>query len=279
MISSTTTSFIFDRRLLRQRRSHLQPSFIRQSRLHFFLQEQLKVRLSLIKRDFSHILILGDVDLAGCFKKAQYWQFSPTSNQGRVQFDDEFLPFAKGQFDLVVSFMEMHYFNDIPGFLQQVKFCLQPDGLFLSVFLGQDTLWQLRQATQAVEEEMYGGISPRVIPMVKLSDAAALMQRAGLSLPVVDIDQIEITYATTQELLQALKASGLGNVMQERSRRFAEKGFLQKLCQFYDQNYSREKGISASFTAIYLSGWAPSPSQQKPLLPGSATLQLADFIG
>ena len=277
--SIAAPSYLFDRRLLRQRRSRLNLSSVQNNRLFLFLQQQLKTRLSLIKREFQQILVLGDIDLTGYFKGAQLWQFSPTAKFGPAQFDEEFLPFAPGQFDLVISFMEMHHFNDIPGFLQQVKSCLKPDGLFLSVFLGQDTLWQLRHAAQVVEEEIYGGVSPRVASMVKLSDAAALMQRAGLMLPVVDMDQIDMTYTSAQALIQDLKAAGLGNVMLERASRFAEKQFLQRLTQFYDQNYLSIEGVRASFTAIYLSGWAAAPTQQKPLLPGSATAQLADFIG
>ena len=278
MIPSLTTSYIFDRRLLRQRRARLCRASIDQNRLFAFLQQQLKVRLCLIKRDFQTILVLGDVELSNHFKQAQLWSFSPTAKFGVAQFDDEFLPFAPAQFDLIISFMEMHHFNDIPGFLQQVKFCLKPDGLFLSVFLGQDTLWQLRHAAQIIEEKIYGGISPRVAPMVKLSDAAALMQRAGFTLPVVDMDQIEITYPNAERLIQDLKKGGLGNIMLERPTRFAEKQFLQQLTQFYDQHYQIPEGVGASFTAIYLSGWSAAPHQPKPLARGSATAQLADFI-
>ncbi len=180
---TAATSLIFDRRLLRQRRSRLNPTIIKQNRLHQYLQLQINARLKFIKRTFSRILILGDGDIPDCCNKAQIWQFSLTGKSSQLELDDEFLPFANAQFDLIISFMEMHHFNDIPGFLQQIKRCLIPDGLFLSNFQGQDTLWQLRYATHVIEEEIYGGISPRVAPMVKLSDAAALMQRAGFALP------------------------------------------------------------------------------------------------
>lgn len=278
MIKSVSRTFIFDRLLLRQRRARLSAASFSQNRLYQYLQAQLRERLQFIKRDFSNILVLGDIDVSCLFPKATLWQFSLTGSKALARFDDEYLPFGQAKFDLVISFMEMHYFNDIPGFLRQVKFCLKPDGLFLSVFLGQDTLWQLRHAAQAVEDKVYGGMSPRVAPMVKLSDAAALMQRAGFALPVVDMDQIEMVYPNAAALLQDLKSIGLSNTMLERPRRMSEKQFLQQLVQFYDQHYGSKAGVNASFTAVYMSGWAVSPQQPKALSPGSATALLADFI-
>lgn len=275
---TVATSLIFDRRLLRQRRSRLNPITITQSRLYKYLQAQLNTRLQFIKRDFRRILILGDGDISDYFKEATIWQFSLTGKSSQIQLDDEFLPFANAQFDLVISFMEMHHFNDIPGFLQQIKRCLIPDGLFLSIFLGQDTLWQLRNATQVIEEEVYGGVSPRIAPMVKLSDAAALMQRAGFALPVIDMDHINITYDNAAALLHELKNIGLSNVMIERSCRMEEHQFLQRLMDYYNQHYHTNNGVTASFTAVYLSGWAAAPNQPKSLTPGSATAQLADFL-
>jgi SAM-dependent methyltransferase len=280
MVSKHTvaTSLIFDRQLLRQRRSRLNSTVIKKNRLYQYLQTQLNTRLKLIKRDFSRILILGDVDISDYFKKATIWQFSLTGKTSRVLLDDEFLPFANAQFDLVISFMEMHHFNDIPGFLQQIKQCLIPDGLFLGVFLGQDTLWQLRHATQVIEEEIYEGISPRVAPMVKLSDAAALMQRAGFALPVIDTDHIEMTYNNATIFIHELKSMGLSNVMIERSNRIAERRFLQRLIEYYEHHYQREDEIIASFTAVYLSGWATDTTQPKALPRGSATIRLSEFL-
>lgn len=278
VIKSVSHSFIFDRQLLRQRRSRLSLGSFNQHRLYQYLRGQLKERVQLVKRDFSSILVLGDADISCLFPHATLWQFSLTGGNASVHFDDEFLPFGQAKFDLVISFMEMHYFNDVPGFLQQVNFCLKADGLFLSVFWGQDTLWQLRHAVQTVEDKVYSGVSPRVAPMIKLSDAAALMQRAGFALPVVDMDQIEMTYSDTTAFLQDMKALGLSNTMLERPRRMCEKQFLQKLICFYDQHYGGASGINASFTAVYLSGWSVSPNQPKALSPGSATALLADFV-
>ncbi|WP_052045972.1 class I SAM-dependent methyltransferase [Candidatus Paracaedibacter symbiosus] len=278
MIKSAATAYLFDRRLLRLRRSRLDAMGVKRTRLHQYLQHQLINRLQLIKRDFQDVLVLGDADLAHLFEKSNYWQFSLTGKASTLQLDDEFLPFGRGKFDLIISVLEMHHFNDIPGFLQQVKYCLKSDGLFLGVFLGQDTLWQLRHATQVVEEEIYGGVSPRVAPMVKLSDAAALMQRAGFALPVVDMDQIEMNYSGTQSFLEELKTVGLSNVMLERPHRGVEKKFLKELIQFYDRHYRNSTGISAGFTAVYLSGWAPSEAQPKALTRGTATVFLGDFI-
>lgn len=269
-------SYLFNRRLLRQRRNRLNPLLISQKRLHSYLATQINHRLDLIKRNFSHILVLGDLPFS---TSDSVWQFSLTGTPHKVVFDDEYLPFALQQFDLIINFMEMHYYNDIPGFLQQVKGCLKPEGLFLSVLLGQDTLWQLRHAAQWSEEEVYGGISSgRVAPMIKLSDAAALMQRAGFYLPVVDIDTIHVHYPDTLTLLKDLQQMGLSNIMIDKEFKGAEKRFLSSLTHFYDHHYSTPTGIQADFTAIYLSGWKAASNPRQPLLPGSATARLADFL-
>lgn len=280
MKKNFSSLYIFDRRLLRQRRSFLTVDYISKTRLYRYLSQVLTERLSLVRKSFKNVLILGDYLPPPDLFLGNCWHISMTNQSGQILFDDEFLPFGKANFDLIISFMEMHYFNDILGFLQQVKYCLQPDGLFIGVMLGQDTLWQLRHAAQTVEEQVHGGISPRVIPMMKITDAAALMQRAGFTLPVIDMDRIEINYETSHALLQELKQTGLSNVMEERSKSICRKEFLSKLERFYkDQYITHQNKIKATFTPIYMNGWGPSEEQPKALKPGSATVKLVDFLG
>jgi len=278
VINSLSAPLLFDRQLLRQRRSRLSVGSINKTRLYKYLRDELTDRLSLIKRSFENVLILGDYTPPSTLAFRNCLQISLTGAANPIIFDDEFLPFGQAKFDLIISFMEMHYFNDIPGFLQQVKYSLQPDGFFMGVMLGQDTLWQLSQATQIAEEKVRGGVSPRVAPMIKLSDAAALMQRAGFALPVVDMDRLQINYATSYELLIDLKTMGLTNIQCERSKILCQKAFLNYLNSFYQEHFTEVDKVVATFTAVYLSGWKPSNSQPKALKRGSAASNLIDFL-
>ena len=48
----------------------------------------------------------------------------------------------------------------------------------------------------------------------------------------------------------------------------------------YNEKYRDPDGrVRATFEIVYLTGWSPHASQQKPLKPGSAKLKMSDFLG
>ena len=196
-----------------------------------------------------------------------------------VVADSEVLPVRDGQIDLAMSVMSLHWANDLPGTLVQVRRALRPDGLLLAAFLGGDTLTELRTCLSAAEIEISGGISPRVIPFADLRDAGGLLQRAGFALPVADQDRINVTYASPIALMHDLRAMGETNALSQRRRHFTSRAVFARATELYFERYGKYGRIPATFDVIYLTGWAPHKSQQKPLRPGSATARLATALG
>jgi SAM-dependent methyltransferase len=198
----------------------------------------------------------------------------------RVVADEEALPFADNTLDLFVSALSLQAVNDLPGVLAQVRRALKPDGLFLAALLGGDTLAELRHSFAMAESELDGGVSPRVAPFPDLRDLGALLQRAGFALPVTDVDRITVRYATPLGLLHDLRRMGAANPLVERRRVPLRRATLMRAMEVYAARFADPDGrVRASFDIMWLSGWSPHESQQKPLRPGSAKKRLADALG
>jgi len=198
----------------------------------------------------------------------------------RVVADEEALPFADNTLDLVVSGLSLQAVNDLPGALAQVRRALKPDGLFLAALLGGDTLAELRHSFAMAESELDGGVSPRVAPFPDLRDLGALLQRAGFALPVTDVDRITVRYATPLGLLHDLRRMGAANPLVERRRVPLRRATLMRAMEVYAARFADPDGrVRASFDIMWLSGWSPHESQQKPLRPGAAKKRLADALG
>jgi SAM-dependent methyltransferase len=194
--------------------------------------------------------------------------------------DEEILPFAPESFDLAISLLALHGVNDLPGALIQLRRALKPDGLFLGCLLGGGTLIELRQSFAQAEAELEGGISPRVAPFADVRDLGALLQRAGFALPVADVEPVAVRYADAFGLMRDLRAMGLSNALLERRRAPLRRATLMRMAQIYAQRFADADGrVRATFEVVWLSGWAPHESQQKPLRPGSAKTRLADALG
>jgi SAM-dependent methyltransferase len=197
-----------------------------------------------------------------------------------VAADEEALPFRDASLDLVVSALALQFVNDLPGTLIQIRRALKPDGLLLAALAGGETLTELRQAFAAAEAEIEGGISPRVIPFPDVREMGALLQRAGFALPVTDVDRVTARYVSPTSLMRDLRRMGATNALRERSRRPLKRATLRRMIEFYAERFADRDGrIRATFEIIWLSGWAPHESQQKPLAPGSARRRLADALG
>ena len=193
--------------------------------------------------------------------------------------DEEALPFRDASLDLVVSALALQFVNDLPGTLIQIRRALKPDGLFLAAMIGGDSLAELRAAFAEAEAEIEGGVSPRVAPFADLRDLGALLQRAGFALPVTDVDRVTVRYASPLALMHDLRRMGAGNALTERRRTPLRRATLRRMLEIYAERFADPDGrIRATFEIVWLSGWAPHESQQKPLAPGSAKTRLADAL-
>ncbi len=235
--------------------------------LHQLLADLIKDRLAYVLRDFTRVLIIGDLDLE--FTGASVFRIPQD-----IYATSDFLPFGEATFDLVISCMDLHHANDIPGILKQINYTLKPDGLFLGCFLGGTSLWQLRSAAQKAELLVRQGCSPRVAPMISLHDAASLLQRAEFAIPVLDHEHLALTAPTAFDLLKRIQSLGLSNSLIERYKGLTGKEFIKKLCQFLDEDYQN----TIELDVLFLSGWAPAPNQQKALPRGSGQVFLGNIL-
>ncbi|MDQ6432719.1 methyltransferase domain-containing protein [Mesorhizobium sp. LHD-90] len=191
----------------------------------------------------------------------------------------ETLPLPPESLDLAVSLLSLHEVNDVPGMLVQIRRALRPDGLFLGAMAGGGTLGELRESLLAAESEIYGGASPRVFPFADVRDVGALLQRAGFALPVADVETITVRYPDMFALMRDLRAMGSTSTLVSRSRRPATRTLFLRAAEIYAERFSDPDGkIRATFSIVWMSGWAPAPTQQKPLKPGSAKISLAEAL-
>lgn len=294
MPSSALPPKLFDRALGHRRLDRAWARFRPGDGADFLLAkaaEELRDRLSLVKRRFALAADFGSpgphaaAALAASGQADWVIRFAPTvASLGAGGFlgavgDLERLPVADGRLDLAVSLLALQTVNDLPGALIQLRRALKPDGLLVAALVGGDTLTELRQSLTIAESEALGGSSPRVAPFVEVRALGSLMQRAGLALPVVDVDHTTVRYADAFALMKDIRAFGGANALHDRSRKPLRRGILLRAAAVYAERFADRDGrVRATFDILWLSGWAPHESQPKPLAPGSAKTRLSEAL-
>jgi SAM-dependent methyltransferase len=263
---------VFDRKVLRQRRDRRAGEFAGYDFLVREAADRLLDRLEDVTRSFPTALDLGchtgqiaDMlqdrggieTLIQCDLSPAMTFIASANGNLTVAADEECLPFADGSFDLVLSCLSLHWVNDLPGTLLQIKRILKPDGLFLGVMLGNETLQTLRLAFAAAEQEIEGGISPRVSPFADVRDVGRLLQRANFSLPVADSDRIEVRYAEPWKILDDLRGMGESNAVLLRRKQPLRRQTLMSALQILATEHIQEDGrIPMVFDLVGMTGWA-----------------------
>jgi len=252
---------VFDRKVyaarrLRAERRHADNFLVRHA------AENLSDRISAVKRGFGRALDLGSrrQSFELLSRHADSWiRSGPHRSSRAVELvaDDEFMPFATYSFDLIVSVLGLHAVNDLPGALVQIRRTLAPGGAFLAALFGGATLKELRMALAFGEGEETAGASPRVAPFADVRDMGALLQRAGFTSPVADVDSLPVRYSSFANLVADLRALGETNALAQRSRRFLRRRVLSAALDSYRQNDSPGGKLAATFDILYVTGWAP----------------------
>lgn len=234
--------------------------------------EDLVDRLAAVQRDFESALDIGTPDAA--FGKA-------LEHAGQAKrFQSAAEPEPAEEYALIISGMMFHQVNDLPGLMIRLRRALKPDGLMLAAFPGGDTLVELRDCLMRAESEIRGAAALRVFPMIDVRIAGQLLQRAGFALPVTDSDRIVARYADMLALVRDLRAMG-GNALplKRDGQPPLTREIAARAAAIYAERYADPDGrIRATFEIVWMSGWAPHESQQKPLKPGSAKMRLADAL-
>ena len=282
---------LFDPELIEQHRRRAWQLGDRQA--HFLLDlaaDEIADRIAIVERHFDTAIELHG---ATGVTAQRVMETGKVGSMVRIETSEDFLgPEATAKVasledlalepasaNLVVSPLSLHLTNDTPGTLIQIRKALKPDGLFLAALPGSGTLQELRDVLLATEVELLGGASPRVIPFADVRDIGALLQRAGFALPVTDTETYTVRYDSIFPLMRDLRAMGMANPLTGRSRTPLNRRFFMRAAELYAERYSDPDGrIRATFSIIYMSGWATHESQQKPLKPGSANVRLVDAL-
>jgi len=284
----TDSARIFDRVAHRRRRQRFAggPDFLRRA-----IEERLLDRLDDIRRPLGRVLVLGaqDGELAAAVRQRPGVDHVVTADEvGRphvpldpdVLADEELLPFADGAFRTVLSAMSLHWVNDLPGVLIQIRRCLVPDGLFLAAMPGGETLTEARECLLAAELEVRGGAGLRISPMIDVKDAGALLQRAGFALPVTDVETLTVRYAEPLRLLFELRAMGESQALVDGARTSLTRPVIARFAELYRERFADPDGrVRARFDIVTMTGWTPDDSQPKPLRRGSGEVSLAKALG
>ncbi|KAF9576346.1 hypothetical protein EC968_009320 [Mortierella alpina] len=192
--------------------------------------------------------------------------------------DEENLPFPENSLECVVSSLSMHWINDLPGAMIQIQRSLKPDGVFIAGLFGGDTLFELRTSLQLAELDREGGISPRISPMADSRDLGSLLSRAGFTLTTVDVDEVTVNYPSALELMEDLRAMGESNAVINR-RGFLSRDTMMAAAAIYKEMYGNPDGtVPATFQILYMIGWKPAPTQNKPLERGTAKHSLKERL-
>lgn len=284
-----TAPHTFNTRRVRQHRARAAKSPHEASFLREAVADDLAERLEAVNRTFERVLVIGG---AAQFRAAVSkrpalaakigWvvdaDWSDCAIDTGVAFDPERLPFAEGAFDLVVSILALHWVNDLPGAMIQIRRALRPDGLFIGALFGGRTLHELRDSLLAAESEIRGGAALRVAPFADALDLAGLLQRAGFALPVADRDTTTVRYGDPLHLLRDLRAMGETSALADAPPPLT-RTILFRAMAVYADRFGVDGRAPATFEVVTATGWSPHESQQKPLAPGSAKMRLADALG
>lgn len=290
------TMNVFDRALVRHRRDRAARHFGDHDFLFMEGAERISDRLLDIDRDFALGVDLGchGGEIARALTSQHrvgaliQTDLSPrlaalaraNTRRPTVTADEEMLPFRDASLDLVVSNLSLHWVNDLPGTLTQIRRALKPDGLFLASMFGAGTLAGLRDGLAEAEIAIDGGLSPRVSPFADVRDLGALLQRAGFALPVVDTDTVTVSYGDPMRLLSDLRGMGETNATVLRRKEPLKRSILMAAMAGYFEKHADSDGrLPATFEILTMTAWAPAPTQQQPLRPGSATGRLAEALG
>jgi SAM-dependent methyltransferase len=275
---------VFDRRAVRRHRDRAAPHVATVADILGDVADRLLDRLDDTTHRFSRALDLGGRGVVAprlrkrgidCVSMDLSARMAAVNGNASVAGDEEYLPFAAASFDLIVANLSLHWVNDLPGALIQLRRALRPDGFFLASLPSSGTLGALRAALTETEAVLAGGASPRISPFPDLRDCAALLQRAGFALPVADGEDITLLYADPLALLRDLRSAGETNAVAMRDRRAPARALFPAALAALPQQQGR---AAVKLNLAFMTGWGPAESQPKPLKPGSATISLADAL-
>ncbi|XP_034945992.1 arginine-hydroxylase NDUFAF5, mitochondrial [Chelonus insularis] len=299
-LPSNSIMNVFDRqaKLLQKERAARSPDVEKYDYLKDEIGYRLADRVFDIKRNFKNVLDLGcgrghvSKHLTGeniknltlvdmCPSYLEQAQIPQDINTKKLMLDEENFSLEQNSFDLILSCLNLHWINDLPGCFNRIFTCLKNDGVFIAAIFGGDTLYELRSSLQLAELERDGGISPHISPFTHIRDIGGLMNRSGFTMLTIDTDEIVIGFPSMFEVMRDLKGMGESNAARNRILHL-KRDTMVAAAAIYEELYSKKKKdgsryVPATFQIIYMLGWKPDPSQPKPLERGTGEVSLKDL--
>lgn len=249
----------FDRAARRRQRQRAAAAFDAHAFLKDAMAGEIALRAADTGREFARVLDLGCHDgrlgrRLGATAFADAGEGFARAAAGVVA-DEDRLPFADGSFDLIVSAGSLHGVNDLPGALVQIRRALAPGGLFLAALVAGESLHELRRAFLEAESRLRGGVSPRIMPMVDVAEGAGLLQRAGFTMPVADVDTVRVRYDGLLPALAELRGAGETNILAARAP--LRRDVLAAAAECFQAGADPDGRIAVRMQILHLAGWAP----------------------
>ena len=225
--------------------------------------EDIIDRISAIRRGFASTLLLGAPDPGWPKRLAQVAEkvtaldpgplFAAAADGARVREDA--IDLEPGSFDLIVAIGTLDTVNDLPGALLRLRFMLKPDSLLIGAIAGGETLPRLRRAMRAADKQA-GEASPHIHPRIEPAALAGLLASAGLTMPVVDVDRVEVSYRDLGSLISDLRAMGATNILSARSRRPLGRAAMQAAEADFAAGQLEGRTVE-TFEVLHFAGWSP----------------------
>ena len=273
---------LFNRAQLRKRRGRMGQRFANHDFLWREATARIEESLSFITHRFPTVVGFGTHAMEKPAGTSHFIHCADSAGWPQLHqlvADEELLPFADNSVDAVISILNLQWVNDLPGALAQMQRMLKPDGLFMAISPGGETLRELRSIFAEAESAISGGITPRISPFIDVRDGGALLQRAGFALPVADTELLTISYSNLFALMDDVRGSGSANVLQQRVQHFTPRGFFLEAAARYANQWGDGQGrITATMEFVTLTGWKPSANQQQPAKRGSGQVSLKDVL-
>jgi NADH dehydrogenase [ubiquinone] 1 alpha subcomplex assembly factor 5 len=250
------TSTIFNRDLYKIQQEFAAKIIGQHDFLFREVEERLLEKLHALKQNYDSSLAYGFCELTALqlnAKKHQRAHIIPLQTNN-FTYDEELITLGENRFDLIISFFTLQYSNDLLGSLIQYHNFLNPGGIFAGVILGGNTLGELRTALSNTDLKMKGGLSPRVIPMIDLKDAARLLQKAGFNLPISDVETIKAEYQNLGKLHDDLKGMGQANCLLKRNNLYAGHEFFKAAESEYCKLSAGSNALTATFDVVTFLG-------------------------
>ena len=163
--------------------------------------------------------------------------------------DLDFLPLAPHSVDLVFSNAAIQWSQDPAGAIAEMHRVLRPGGLLMFSSFGPDTLKELRHAWSEVDgdEHVHG--------FIDMHHYGDMMVAAGFADPVMDMENLCLTYSTLPELMRDLKAIGASNAAAARSRSLTGKTRMKALAGVYERFRGADGRLPATYEVVYGHAW------------------------